>query len=91
MIIYNADFGIVVPGDSLPTPMNASAGAKSTSGNMFFQATHTPSPSLAPSVSGPSMLSTVIPPLRPDNVGTVNPLLGTAQQATSISKSSSSA
>ncbi|KAG2046699.1 hypothetical protein BDR06DRAFT_964760 [Suillus hirtellus] len=89
MIIYNVDFGIVVPGDSLPTPMNASAGAKSTSEYMFFQAIHTPSPSLAPSGSETSI--TVILSLRPDNVRTVNPLLGTAQPATSISRSPSSA
>ncbi|KAG1853291.1 hypothetical protein C8R48DRAFT_723493 [Suillus tomentosus] len=74
MVIYSADFGIVVQGDSLPTPTNASASSRSTSQNLFFQATHTPSLSLAPSDSGTSTPTpgSVIPPLRPGDVGTID-------------------
>ncbi|KAG1786916.1 uncharacterized protein HD556DRAFT_1247500 [Suillus plorans] len=76
MVIYSADFGIVVQGDSLPTPTNASASSRSTSQNLFFQATHTPSLSLAPSESGTSASTStpgsVIPPLRPGDVGTID-------------------
>lgn len=74
MVIYSADFGIVVQGDSLPTPTNASASSRSTSQNLFFQATRTPSLSLAPSDSGTSTSTpgSVIPPLRPGDVGTID-------------------
>ncbi|KAG2095137.1 uncharacterized protein F5147DRAFT_584744 [Suillus discolor] len=77
MVIYSADFKIVVQGDSLPTLTNASASARSTSQNLFFQATHTPSlltPSLAPSESGTSTPTpgNVIPPLRPGDVGNID-------------------
>lgn len=74
MVIYSADFGIVVQGDSLPAPTNASASLRSTSQNLFFQATRTPSLSLAPSDSGTSTSTpgSVIPPLRPGDVGTID-------------------
>ncbi|KAG2151568.1 uncharacterized protein EDB93DRAFT_262620 [Suillus bovinus] len=86
MVIYSADFRIVAQGDSIPTPTNAnaSAGASSavgsTSGNLFFQATRTLSPSVSPSSSlsgsesgtSTSTPSTVMPPLRPGDVGSID-------------------
>ncbi|KAG2131521.1 hypothetical protein BD769DRAFT_1775071 [Suillus cothurnatus] len=73
MIIYSADFKIVVQGDSLPTKTNmnassmASSMASSTSQNLFFQATNTPS-----SESTPTPTNIVIPPLRPGDVGNID-------------------
>ncbi|KAG2065642.1 hypothetical protein BDR04DRAFT_1172901 [Suillus decipiens] len=80
MIIYSADFAIVVRGDSLPAGTNintntntnttgsASSPARSTTStqNLFFQATN------LPSSSTPSPTSIVMPPLRPDDIGNVN-------------------
>ncbi|KAG2753737.1 hypothetical protein P692DRAFT_20721588 [Suillus brevipes Sb2] len=75
MIIYSADFKIMpVTGDTLST--NASSVTSSTSENLFFQATTTPSLSApAPSGSGPSTQSptnNAVPPLRPGDVGNIN-------------------
>ncbi|KAG1780014.1 hypothetical protein EV702DRAFT_1024308 [Suillus placidus] len=58
MIVYSADFTIVVQGDSLPT--NASA------------ATNTPLPFSSAGTSSSSPTSVVIPPLRPGDVGNID-------------------
>ncbi|KAG1730719.1 hypothetical protein EDD22DRAFT_973951 [Suillus occidentalis] len=77
MIIYSADFKIIpIPGDTLPT--NASSLTSSSSENLFFQATNTPSlsaPAPTPSGSGtptPSPTNNAVPPLRPGDVGNIN-------------------
>ncbi|KAG2346463.1 hypothetical protein BDR05DRAFT_855055, partial [Suillus weaverae] len=70
MIVYSADFTIVVQGDSLPTNASAVASSTSTSENLFFQATNTPLPSAG--TSTPSPTSVVIPPLRPGDVGNID-------------------
>jgi hypothetical protein len=74
MIIYSADFKIVVQGDSLPTKTNVNASSvatssatTSTSQNLFFQASNTPS-----SESTPTPTNIVIPPLRPGDVGNID-------------------
>ncbi|KAG1833634.1 hypothetical protein DFJ58DRAFT_918068 [Suillus subalutaceus] len=73
MIIYSADFRIVVQGDSLPTVTNANASSvansTTTSENLFFQATNTPSSSSGPT---PSPTNIAIPPLRPGDVGNID-------------------
>ncbi|KAG1874816.1 hypothetical protein F4604DRAFT_1955217 [Suillus subluteus] len=74
MIIYSADFRIVVQGDSLPTVTNTSASSvanstTTTSENLFFQATNTPSSSSGPT---PSPTNIAIPPLRPGDVGNID-------------------
>jgi hypothetical protein len=77
MTIYSADFKIVpVQGDSLLTNASSVASSSSTSANLFFQATNTPSLS-APAPSGSGTLtsnptSNTVPPLRPGDVGNIN-------------------
>ncbi|KAG2125691.1 hypothetical protein DEU56DRAFT_961501 [Suillus clintonianus] len=91
MIIYSADFTIVIQGDSLPTSTSASSSlgvtssSTSTSQNLFFQATSASSPS-APSSSGsetptPSATNIVMPPLRPGDVGNINQPAGNSRNS----------
>ncbi|KAG2125693.1 hypothetical protein DEU56DRAFT_824592 [Suillus clintonianus] len=88
MIIYSADFTIVVKGGSFPTSASSLAvTSSSTSENLFFQATSAASPS-APSSSEsgsetpmPSARNIVMPPLRPGDVSNVNQPSGNSRNS----------